>query len=114
MAKKQQRFKDTGIELKVEAALKFMNVKYIKQYAVPGLLSVDFYLPKSHAIIEVDGCYWHSCPTHNPSPYGRKQAKDYMRTQIMWSRGFRVLRLWEHDVNALSLTKLTTRIASVI
>lgn len=108
------KYSDTSIEKKVEAALKLMRVKYWKQYEIIGLLKVDFYLPARKLIIEADGCYHHGCPLHHPRLYGKKAATDHMRTQVMINRGYKVLRLWEHDINAMTTAQLSKRIKSVL
>lgn len=112
--KSVQKFKDTGIELKVAAALDALKVTYITQYYIEGLLAVDFYLPEQNLVIEADGCYFHSCPIHAPRSFKWKPGKDYVRTQIMMSRGFRVLRLWEHDIDAWTPKQLKSRIKKVL
>lgn len=107
--KRRQRkvYKDTSIELKTEEALKILGVEYIKQYDVPEILTVDFYLPEHNLIIEVDGCYWHNCPEHYPNNHKKKRGIDLVRTEMMRLSGYKVLRIWEHDINAMTISELS-------
>ena len=116
MARSKQKFKDTGIELKIEAVLKSMRLKYVKQYRINGLLDVDFYLPARNLVIECDGNYYHANITTHPRGRtgARRRAKDYARTQTMLSMGYSVLRIWEHEINGSTHAKLKRKIASVI
>lgn len=112
--KSVQKFKDTGIELKVAAALDALKLTYITQYYIQDLLAVDFFLPEYNVIIEADGCYFHACPIHCPNSFKWKPGKDYMRTQVMRGMGYTVLRLWEHDINEWTPKQLQSRIKKVL
>ena len=50
-------FKDTSIELKVEAELQKRNINYQKQVPLCKVALVDFYLPEYRIVIQCDGCY---------------------------------------------------------
>ena len=66
----------------------------------------DFVFPKQKLAVFVDGCFWHGCPQHFTRPKSRQefwdakiaanQARDRLVTCTLRSRGWRVLRLWEH------------------
>ncbi len=62
----------------------------------------DFVLPDIRTVIEVDGCYFHGCPLHES--LDRKTVAKWIRdTEIDFyaiGQGYRVIRLWEHDVLA--------------
>ncbi len=55
----------------------------------------------------VDGCFWHRCPIHGTrprpnSPYwaaklDRNVARDKRNDSALQERGWRVIRIWEHD-----------------
>jgi DNA mismatch endonuclease (patch repair protein) len=67
--------------------------------------SPDFFFPREHTAVFVDGCFWHGCPRcgHTPKtnrPYWRKKLarnkqRDAQITRKLRSSGTRVLRLWE-------------------
>lgn len=97
------KFRDTSIEIKIEEMLKKSGIAYQKQVGVAGVANVDFYLPSYRTVIECDGCYWHACPIHFPtSKIGLvKRQRDIASTKKLQSDGFRVIRLWEHEINAM-------------
>ena len=63
---------------------------------------------KERVVIFVDGCFWHGCPKHSNMPannrefWERKFAANKMRdrlvTRALRQRGWRVLRIWEHEL----------------
>jgi G:T-mismatch repair DNA endonuclease (very short patch repair protein) len=63
---------------------------------------------KLRTVIFVDGCFWHGCPKHATKPrqnaafWRRKlagnQARDALVTQTLRKAGWRVLRIWEHEL----------------
>ena len=56
----------------------------------------------------VDGCFWHGCPKHGVQPKGNKRfwlikleankARDRKVNRLLRANGWRVLRIWEHDL----------------
>ena len=68
----------------------------------------DFVFIKPRLAVFVDGCFWHSCPKHATKPKGNavfwqkklaaNQARDRLVTRTLRSAGWRVLRLWEHEL----------------
>lgn len=95
-------FKDTSIELKMEALLKKLGVEYQKQVPLFGVVRADFYIPDRKLVIQCDGCYWHGCPTHHPSRTER-QERDRKQDFALQEKGLKVLRFWEHEINSLSV-----------
>ncbi|MGH7989590.1 MAG: very short patch repair endonuclease [Limisphaerales bacterium] len=69
----------------------------------------DFIFPRLKLAIFVDGCFWHVCPKHGTQPKGnrvfwkkkfaRNKARDFLVTRTLRSQGWRVLRIWEHDLH---------------
>jgi DNA mismatch endonuclease, patch repair protein len=69
----------------------------------------DFIFPKLKIALFVDGCFWHLCPDHSNFPKNneefwkkkllgnRKRDIDVNRT--LSTKGWRVLRFWEHELN---------------
>jgi DNA mismatch endonuclease (patch repair protein) len=68
----------------------------------------DFVFAKDKLAIFVDGCFWHGCPScyrppkSNQEFWNEKVKKNRMRdrhvTDELLRRGWRVLRLWEHQL----------------
>lgn len=86
----------------------------------------DFVFPKQRLAVFVDGCFWHGCPKHsNPKKWLRKssmpakpvstastrtgrvfwqsklsanQVRDRKVNRVLRQAGWRVLRIWEHEL----------------
>lgn len=68
----------------------------------------DFVIYKARLAIFVDGCFWHRCPKHGTSPrnnegFWRKKldanvARDHQVNRWLRKSGWRVVRIWEHDL----------------
>ncbi|MFA6561717.1 MAG: very short patch repair endonuclease [Verrucomicrobiia bacterium] len=82
----------------------------LKLSVVSGQFSVrpDFVFPKLKLAVFVDGCFWHSCPKHATKPannaaFWRKKlsankARDGRVTRTLRRLGWRVVRVWEHEL----------------
>ena len=80
----------------------------------------DFAFPDRRLAIFLDGCFWHGCPNHSTQPksnavfWRRKialnRARDSAVTRKLRSSGWRVLRLWEHELRATRLTRTLARL----
>jgi DNA mismatch endonuclease, patch repair protein len=68
----------------------------------------DLVLRKLRVVIFVDGCFWHGCPEHYVRPRSRAAfwarklrenvLRDIRQTADLHDTGWRVLRVWEHEV----------------
>ncbi len=68
----------------------------------------DFVFPKLRLAVFVDGCFWHACPLHATRPKGNaafwrrkfatNKARDRLVTRTLRKDGWRVLRIWEHEL----------------
>ena len=68
----------------------------------------DFTFRRQRVVVFVDGCFWHCCPKHSNMPvnnrefWERKFAANKMRdrlvTRTLRQRGWRVVRIWEHEL----------------
>ena len=69
----------------------------------------DFTFRGEKLVVFVDGCFWHGCPAHGRIPATnndywtkkilRNRTRDAKVTKRLRADGWRVLRLWEHDLN---------------
>lgn len=69
----------------------------------------DFTFRRERVVVFVDGCFWHGCPKHsnlpiNNRPFWKKKlsaniARDRLVTRTLRKHGWRVLRIWEHDLS---------------
>ena len=68
----------------------------------------DLVFTKSKLAVFVDGCFWHHCPTCFVRPKSnneywdakitRNVNRDVEVVRLLSDEGYRVIRLWEHDV----------------
>ena len=68
----------------------------------------DFTFRKHRVVIFVDGCFWHACPKHATFPatrrafwlakFARNKARDRLVTRALRKNGWRVVRIWEHEL----------------
>jgi DNA mismatch endonuclease (patch repair protein) len=68
----------------------------------------DFVFPKPRLAVFVDGCFWHGCPKHSTKPQSnrsfwrnklaRNRSRDSIVTRTLLLQGWKVLRVWEHDL----------------
>jgi DNA mismatch endonuclease, patch repair protein len=69
----------------------------------------DFVFPKARLAIFVDGCFWHGCLKHSRPPQSnqaywrakmiRNKTRDRSVAQVLRKKGWRVLRIWEHELS---------------
>jgi DNA mismatch endonuclease (patch repair protein) len=71
----------------------------------------DFYFPHAKLLLFVDGCFWHACPTcRRNSPQTRasfwqekidgNRRRDNRTRRKLRAQGYRVFRIWEHELKA--------------
>ena len=83
----------------------------------------DFVFPVRRLVVFVDGCFWHSCPRHGTRPQGnaafwrdkfrRNRARDRRDTGRLRRAGWRVLRLWEHELKPMARPALLAKLRKV-
>lgn len=97
----------TSIETKIQNYLKELNLDFFThQYInIEHGYQCDILVPYLNLVIECDGNYWHSYPI------GRDM--DHIRTKELIEKGFKVLRLWEFEINQMSLNKFKERLNEV-
>ncbi len=80
----------------------------VARAARPFRVRPDFVFPKLRLALFVDGCFWHGCPRHGTKPRGNaafwrkkfaaNRARDLRVTRMLRRHGWRVLRIWEHEL----------------
>jgi DNA mismatch endonuclease, patch repair protein len=83
----------------------------------------DFVFPNSYTVVFVDGCFWHGCircglaSKSNRNYWEPKISanfnRDKMNTRILRDAGWKVVRIWEHDLKS-SQAKCLRRIVAAI
>jgi DNA mismatch endonuclease (patch repair protein) len=98
----------TDVELRLRKALWNEGFRYRLRAAnkLPGRPDIVFVSRK--VAIFVDGCFWHGCPIHGTKPktnaefwdekIKRNRERDQQVDRKLAEAGWRVIRLWEHEV----------------
>lgn len=68
----------------------------------------DFVFRRERVAVFVDGCFWHRCPHHSRLPgnnrkfwaqkLSRNVERDRLANRELRKAGWRVVRVWEHDL----------------
>ena len=68
----------------------------------------DFVFRRARLAVDEDGCFWHACPKHSKIPANNRafwakkmaanRARDRRVNRTLRQAGWRVLRIWEHDL----------------
>lgn len=93
-----------------------------RHYPITG--RPDFAFPKCKLAVFVDGCFWHGCPRHGVQPKGNKKfwlekldankARDRKVNRMLRANGWRVLRIWEHDLTKSRQVSAVRRVLRVL
>ena len=72
----------------------------------------------------VDGCFWHGCPNHATWPRTRaafwkakingNKARDRRVNRLLRAMGWKVVRVWEHELRRRDEAKLLRRLFSTL
>ena len=75
----------------------------------PFRVRPDFVFPKLRLAMFVDGCFWHGCPKHSNMPANNRafwmkkltgnRTRDRLVTRTLRRDGWRVVRVWEHELS---------------
>jgi len=103
--------KDSLPEIKIQNFLKQLNIEFIPHKYLTKIkhkYQCDVFVPNLNLIIECDGDYWHG--NLNNSRFKilnekqiKTKEKDNLRTKELKEIGFNVLRLWESEIEKMSL-----------
>lgn len=114
---------NTQPELILRRALSAEGIRgYRIHYRVPGRPDIVF--PRKRIAVFIDGCFWHKCPRcsirtpiENRSYWCKKIANNVRRDKSVTARlrksGWKVIRVWEHEVKR-NLNNCCLRICSIV
>lgn len=105
----RQARESTGPEVALRRELFRMGCRF--RVHVPLLegraRKVDVVLRRHRLAVFVDGCFWHACPKHGTKPrvnqwyweakLVRNRARDRDTDRRLRSKGWKVVRVWEHE-----------------
>lgn len=96
------REKPSKTQLRLKYFLDSIGISAHHEYIIKEKFTVDFAIPESHLIIQVDGCYWHGhiCRGKSLTPdQVNQQKRDAAQDKYLVECGWRVIRFWECDIN---------------
>jgi DNA mismatch endonuclease, patch repair protein len=116
------RGQNTEPELLLRAALWSAGLRYRVHAKTPvGRPDLVFLGPR--VAVFIDGCFWHGCPLHYVRPRSRTEhwaaklrvnvERDRRQTLDLEALGWRVVRVWEHEVYG-TLGHVVDRIRQVV
>ena len=101
------RQRDTSPEMAVRKALWAEGLRYRLHRKIEGIRP-DIVFVGAKVAVFIDGCFWHGCPIHYVKPRTKSHywdpklldnvERDRRQTMLLEDAGWRVLRLWEHQV----------------
>lgn len=101
------RRQDTTPETRLIEALLPLGFE-LSPYGKTPVGRPDVVFPAERVAVFLDGCFWHGCPQHYSRPRTRPEfwqaklaenvARDRAQTLALEAAGWRVLRVWEHEV----------------
>lgn len=112
--------KDSKPEIKIQNFLKKLNIDFISHKYITEIkhrYQCDLFIPSMNLIIEIDGDYWHG-NIKNPKFKTLNEhqikaiEKDKIRTKELREKGFKVLRLWESDIEDMNINEFKERLMS--
>ena len=95
-------------ELRLVAMLRQAGIiGWRRHQAIMG--TPDFTFRSAHVVVFVDGCFWHACPlcfkppkTNRPywrAKIARNIRRDRTVTRALRNSGWRVIRIWSHQLS---------------
>jgi DNA mismatch endonuclease, patch repair protein len=100
---------DTRPELALRSALHGRGLRFRKNVRPEPDINcrADIFFRGRRLAVFVDGCFWHGCPHHGTKPrtnagywsskIALNRERDRASDKLLTQRGWRVLRVWEHE-----------------
>ena len=106
-------------------------VELFRQYGIRGWRrnaritgQPDFVFPSRRVAIFVDGCFWHCCSKHGSMPatnrdfwmhkLAQNKLRDRRTNRSLRSDGWRVLRIWQHELTKRNERPLVRRLRTAL
>lgn len=84
----------------------------------------DFVFRRLRLAVFVDGCFWHGCPKHGTQPatrrafwenkFARNKSRDRLVNRTLRQRGWKILRIWQHELTRRNEFRLLLRVQRVL
>ncbi|MCY4557298.1 MAG: very short patch repair endonuclease [Chloroflexi bacterium] len=119
------RRRDTKPEIVLRSALHRKGWRFRVDFPVVTAtrkVRPDVVFPRRKVAVFVDGCFWHSCPTHGQRPKANapywdtklklNKNRDLADTQALLTGGWEVVRVWEHEPTDHAVARVEIALAS--
>lgn len=119
------RPQDTKPEILLRSALHRAGLRFrkdVRPLANRKVGRADVVFSRAKVCVFLDGCFWHGCPRHFSVPkcngawwrekIADNRVRDRRKTRQLRRAGWRVLRLWEHDL--LNVQRCVERIRAAL
>jgi DNA mismatch endonuclease (patch repair protein) len=116
---------NTRAELRIRSAVHSRGLRFRVDLPIScANLTVrpDIVFPRPRLAVFVDGCFWHSCPSHGTAPQRnteywarkleRNRIRDAMVAKALGESGWQVLRIWEHVSVSVAADEIASRVAA--
>lgn len=123
---KANRRTDTNPERRLRALLHARGLRFRKDHRIRvGEFSVraDIVFVRAKVAVFVDGCFWHSCPTHATVPktnrafwvdkLGRTVERDRAVDARLSAEGWVVVHVWEHERAEDASARIESELAEI-
>lgn len=109
---------DTEPELRLRSELHRLGVRFrLHRKIVPGVRrQVDVVFGPARVAVFVDGCFWHSCPTHGTRAKANavfwrgklfeNERRDRDTDARLLQAGWKVMRVWEHEDSRIAAKRI--------
>jgi DNA mismatch endonuclease, patch repair protein len=122
-----QRREGTAPEIALRRALHASGLRYrLHRAPVPSLRrKADIVFGPARLAVFVDGCFWHGCPDHGrrrhdvngwywPAKIAGNRRRDDDTDRILAAAGWRVVRIWEHELTCPGLDGAVARVREAL
>jgi DNA mismatch endonuclease (patch repair protein) len=86
--------------------------------------TADVVFVAARVCVFVDGCFWHGCSKHFQTPKTNRawwtekivanRERDTRQRRLLRRRGWRVLRVWEHELAQRYVTRVVERVSQLL
>ena len=115
MARVGQR--NNSAERALRSELHVRGVRFRLHRPVEGTRrTIDIAFVSKRLAVFIDGCFWHGCPTHGSTPKNNAEwwrrkidanvTRDRDTTARLENDGWRVVRVWEHELPAVAADRI--------
>ena len=90
-------FKNSKPERFIQSVLSVNGIGYRTHEPILG--QPDIFIEPNICVF-VDGCYWHCCEKHGKGIYTERIIRDEKVNNKLKDQGYKVIRIWEHEINS--------------